>query len=84
MERQTVTDESGEPGAFAPSFEEHYPACLRPEIARLAAAFYQRRIAEGLEPDAVQDWLDAERYVTRTHRTSPARMLPGGDLFPLT
>ena len=60
----------------------HYPECLEPEIARLAQELYERRLDEGRALDPVADWLQAEELVTAAHRASPARFLPGGDLFP--
>ena len=59
-----------------------YPECLRPEIERLAAVIYERRLADGRDPDPFGDWLEAEAIVKHSHEASPARLLPGGDLFP--
>ena len=59
-----------------------YPECLRPEIERLAQALYERRVAEGRELDPFEDWVAAEALVRTSHEESPARLLPGGDLFP--
>ena len=61
---------------------EHFPECLKPEIAQLAQAYYAMRVQAGLPEDPLQDWLDAEHAVMVSHRSSPARLLPGGDLFP--
>lgn len=52
------------------------------EIEALAQELYLRRLAEGREPDALRDWLEAEELLLESHRRSPARLLPGGDLFP--
>lgn len=53
------------------------------EIEALAQELYEHRMVEGREPDALQDWLEAEEIVHAIHRRSPSRLLPGGDLFRL-
>jgi len=59
-----------------------YPDCLRPEIERIAQYLYEQRVAAGRAPDPFGDWVEAEALVMHDHETSPARLLPGGDLFP--
>src|SRR5688500_12345853 len=81
MELPHVTEEGREDAT--PFTEGRFPQCLRPEIERLAQVLYERRVAEGLPEDPFQDWVDAEAEVMASHESSPARLLPGGDLFPL-
>lgn len=59
-----------------------YRECLRPEIEALAREFARHRIEIGDDPDPFNDWIQAEREVMRSHEHSPARLMPGGDLFP--
>lgn len=56
--------------------------CLRPEIEALARERAYHRLVCGEDPDPLGDWLEAEREVLRSHARSPARLMPGGDLFP--
>jgi hypothetical protein len=56
--------------------------CLRPEIEALAREHAHHRILIGEDPDPFADWVEAEREILRSHAASPARLMPGGDLFP--
>jgi hypothetical protein len=59
-----------------------FPECLRSEVEASAHAFYLQRVAAGIDGSPESDWLAAENFVLGRHAHSPARFLPGGDLFP--
>lgn len=61
--------------------ESTYPECLHDEIEATARELYERRVAEERSGSPLEDWLEAETHVKESHRGSPARLLPGGDLF---
>jgi hypothetical protein len=61
---------------------DSFPECLRAEVGQRAREIYERRTQWGLPGDEISDWLDAEAEVIESHEASPARLMPGGDLFP--
>jgi hypothetical protein len=61
-----------------------FPECLRSEVEASAHALYLNRMASGVEGSPELDWLAAENLVLSRYVHSPARYLPGGDLFPYT
>lgn len=60
-----------------------YPACLHGEVEAAAREIYECRLAAGRPGTALEDWLEAEARVLESHVHSPARLVPGGDLFDL-
>lgn len=65
-----------------PGSPDRFPECLRAEVERIAREIHDHRCADGDPDDPLRDWLDAEEEVLGRCLTSPARRLPGGDLFP--
>ena len=61
--------------------KECFPEFLRPEVEALARHLWEVRVAHDLPGDPVDDWLDAEEEVLYELFTSPARLLPGGDIL---
>jgi hypothetical protein len=58
-----------------------FPECLRPEVEALASHLWEARLYHGEPEDAWSDWMDAEDELLSRCFDSPARLMPGGDLF---
>lgn len=63
--------------------ESTYPACLQGKVEAVAREIHEARLAEGHPGSLLDDWLEAEVRVLQSHERSPARLMPGGDLFDL-
>lgn len=64
-----------------PDSPDRFPECLRSEVERVAQEIHDHHLIVSDPADPLQEWLEAEDEVLGRYVESPARRLPGGDLF---